>query len=467
MGHVDHGKTSLLDAIRATNVAAREYGGITQHTAAYQITFKNRKITFIDTPGHAAFSEMRSRGGKVADIVILVVSVPDGVQPQTVEAIQHAKAAGVPIIVALNKIDLPGAAENLDKVKQQLAEAGILLESYGGDIVSAEVSAKTKQGLDQLLEIVLLVADIAELKFELTAPLEAVVIESKSDAKRGPLASVIVRTGTLTSSQTIYFGPKAFKVKALFDEFNKPVSVAMPGDPVAIYGLGEALALGVVLKDQSSEITTEVKEVPAGLVQEEGSLVLRILLKSDTAGTLEALNGSLNKLSTEEKRVIITGQTVGEINDSDVLLASASGSIILGFNVTANATVLQKAVDLKATIRVYKIIYELLEDVEKLLAGLTLAETDIARGRATVLALFPLPSGDIVAGCSVTKGRLKIGEKVKVLRPEVEAPVFTGRVKNIKEGKKEVELIVAGKECGLLLRPTFQDIKKGDVIEIV
>jgi len=466
MGHVDHGKTTLLDSIRKTNVVAHEFGGITQHTAAYQITYNNRKITFIDTPGHAAFSEMRSRGGKVADIVILVVSVPDGVQPQTLEAISHAKAAGVPIIVALNKMDLPGARENLDKVKGQLAEANILLESYGGDVVSVEISGKTGDGIAELLDVILLMADLADLKFNESDPLLATVIESKIDTKKGLLVSAVMNAGKLASGQKIFYGESETRVRALLNEFGRSLPEVSAGDPVTILGFESLPPVGATLSATAYAVELLKAFKPTLLTVEAGVTTLRVVLKSDTQGTLEALSGALSKLQKPDKRLVVVYQGIGGVNDSDVLLASSGGALILGFNVVAAETVTKKAVDLKVEIKTYSIIYEMLESVEKILEGVRPEEVDTARGRAEVLALFSLPSGDIVAGCKVTKGRLKEGEKVKVTRAEVVEAIYTGRVKKLKEGKSDVDLVTAGKECGVLLQPVFSDLKKGDQLEI-
>ena len=468
LGHVDHGKTSLLDAIRQTNVAAREAGGITQHTAAYQITFKDRKITFIDTPGHAAFSEMRVRGGKIADIIILVVSVPDGVQPQTVEAISHAKAAGVPIVVALNKIDLPGVAENLDKVKQQLSEQNLLLESWGGSVVSVEVSAKTKQGLPELLDVLLLLADLAELKVDPAAPFEGVVVESRLDSKKGLLAQIICRAGQLTIGQKIYTGAIESKVRALLNDHSEPITKAVAGDPVTILGFVSLPAVGTVVTSAPQiEGTAVSKGTTSPVVAKEGVTTLRVVLKSDTQGTLEAISAALIKLAKPDRQVVVVNKGLGDITDSDLLLASGSNALVLGFNARVTDSVVNKAHDLKVAVKTYSVIYEMLEAMEKILAEQTLPVEDTAKGRAEVIALFPLPSGDIVAGCKVTKGRFKTGEKIKVLRRDTPEPVYTGHLKNIKEGKTEVQLVTAGKECGFLLRPLFLTIQKGDIFEVV
>lgn len=467
LGHVDHGKTSLLDAIRETNVAAREAGGITQHTAAYQIVHKDRKLTFIDTPGHAAFSEMRARGGKIADIIILVVSVPDGVQPQTIEAISHAKAAGVPIVVALNKIDLPGAKENLDQVKKQLAEQNLLLESWGGDVVSVEVSAKTKQGLPELLDILLLLADMAELKIDPAAAFEGVVVESRLDNKKGLLAQVICRSGRLTAGQKIYLGSLESKVRALLNDRGEVVDEVLAGDPVTILGFTSLPAVGTVVTGLPKAEVDIKKPTISPVVAAEGVTTLSVVLKSDTQGTLEALSSALVKLAKPDRQVVIINKGLGDVSDSDLLLASGSNAMVLGFNVKMNDSVAIKAHDLKVTVKTYPIIYEMLEAVEKILAEQSLPAEDKVRGRAEVIALFPLPSGDIIAGCKVTKGRFKTGEKVRILRQDVTEPVYTGHLKNIKEGKKEVQLITAGKECGLLLKPLFPDLQKGDTVEVV
>ena len=467
MGHVDHGKTSILDFLRKANVAAKEFGGITQHTSAYQITKDSRKITFIDTPGHAAFSEMRSRGGKVADIVILVVSVPDGVQPQTIEAIGHAKGAKVPIIVALNKIDAPGAKENLDKVKGQLAEAGILLESYGGDVVSVETSAKTGEGMPALLDMILLVADMAELKYDPAAPFSGVTLESRLDTKKGLLALVIAREGSLKSGQKVYAEGIESKIRALLNERGEVVQEVLAGDPVTILGFVALPVVGAIISSVAGSASAAVKTKPTVVANIAGVTTVHVILKSDTEGTLEAISGSLKKLQKPDRVVDILSQSVGDITDSDVLLSSGSDALILAFNTKVTASAEAKAIDFHVTIKTYSIIYEMLEDMEKILATASLPAEDTVRGRAEVIALFPLPSGDIVAGCKVSKGRLKVGEKIRLLRVATSPdPIYIGRIRNIKEGKTEVELITAGKDCGLLLKPAFPDLKKGDVVEV-
>ncbi|MCX6783851.1 MAG: translation initiation factor IF-2 [candidate division WWE3 bacterium] len=467
MGHVDHGKTSLLDAIRKTNVVDSEFGGITQHTAAYQITYKDKKLTFIDTPGHAAFSEMRSRGGKVADIIILVVAASESVQPQTIEAISHAKAAGVPIIVALNKIDLPGARENLNKVTQDLSSSGIQLESWGGDVVSVPVSAKTGEGLPELLDLILLVAEMAELPFKPEAPLNASVIESRLDPRKGPLASIIVREGTLKVSDKVYLGEKEEKVRALLDDHGQNLTEVKPGDPAVILGLSTLPALGAVITSVAVAAPVISNKPQPVVTTQDGILMLNLLLKSDTQGTLEAILGSFKKLEKEDRCIVILHSGIGPINDSDLQMARAGNALIVTFNVKTTDDTIRQSADLHVSVKNYTIIYEMLEDIEKILSGLAIVDTDMARGRAEVIALFPLPSGDVIAGSKVTKGRLKVGEKVKITRGDVPEAIYNGRIKSLKEGKTEASIITAGKECGILLHPQFSDLKKGDLLEIV
>lgn len=465
MGHVDHGKTSLLDAIRETKVAEHEHGGITQHIGAYQA----QGITFIDTPGHAAFTEMRARGGKIADIVVLVVAANDGVMPQTKEAIAHAKAASVPIIVAINKIDLPEA--DPENVKKQLSEEGVFVEGWGGDVVCAEVSAKTKKGLDHLLEMIKLVAEMQELKSEPAAPFEGVVVESRLDTRRGVLATILVRKGTLRKGDTVFVGLISGKIKAMLDFQGKTVEEASPSMPVEVLGFPEVLRVGEVVSLVKSEKVAE-KET-ASLVDfqkeapKEGVKVLNLILKADVTGSLEAIEGALLKLETEGAQVLILHAATGEVSDSDVLLASASKAVVLAFNVhIISKDIAFLAKDKKVEIRPYTIIYELLEDIEKALKGILVEEPkkDL-RGKAQVLKLFPLPSGDVVVGCMVVSGRLKVGDKVKIRRVDVEVPIAEAEIDKMKQKKEFIEVTGEGLECGLLLKPTVE-VKAGDTIEV-
>lgn len=476
MGHVDHGKTTLLDAIRETNVAGGEFGGITQAISAYQVSVKPKGakeakiITFIDTPGHAAFTEMRSRGGKVADIIILVVAADDGVMPQTKEAISHAKAAGVPMIVAINKIDVPGA--NVENVKKQLADENVLVEDWGGDIVSVPVSAKEKTNLPDLLEMILLVAEMQDLKDEPTAHFEGLIIESKLDRKKGVLATVLVRKGTLKIGDTVFAGDKEVKVKAMTDYKGLPVTEAKPSQPVSLMGFTEVPPTGAVI---SKEKVVEVAKISEKVTlidfkkegEESGLKYLNLVLKTDVAGSLEALQTSLLKLETEKVKITFLHAATGDVTDSDVLLASASGGIVIAFNVRVSTDITYLAKDRSVEIRSYSIIYEAIEDVEKAIQGiLTEKPKEKVKGEAEILKLFPLPSKDVIFGAKVLDGRVREGDKVKIVRVDVEEPIGKGVVKKIKEKKEELDEVRTGKECGILIKPDIE-AKVGDIIAVL
>ncbi|MCG2686031.1 translation initiation factor IF-2 [Candidatus Parcubacteria bacterium] len=511
MGHVDHGKTSLLDAIRETNVTAKEFGGITQHIGAYQVeTSHKNKITFVDTPGHEAFTAMRARGGQVADIVILVVAADEGVKPQTIEAINHAKAAAVPMIVAINKMDLPNA--DVAKVKQQLAEAEVAVEGWGGEVVCVEVSAKKKQNLEALLEMIGLVAEMGELKGDPQARFEGVVIESQLDPKKGPVATILVRDGTLKIGDEILGGSVAGKVKAMTDDRGERLKTAGPSVPVEVLGFKEVPEAGSVLRvgvphSEVPEPKAEPGVTLAKLREEPGAAeakVLNLVIKSDTVGTLEAVRVSLLKLDTEDVRLKILHAATGDVSESDVLLASVGRGIVVAFNVQVPGAAKFLARTQQVQIRTYQIIYKLIEDVEKALLGVLEEEEEQVKGRAEVLKLFPLPSGDVVLGVQVTGGALRPGNRIavwrdqpsdsegeagvdevseKVSKPtkgvskvsesdvakeekEVE-PIYRGRIKKLKHGKEEAKVAGKDTECGILLKPQFKEVKKGDILEVV
>jgi translation initiation factor IF-2 len=479
MGHVDHGKTSILDAIRETRVTAQEFGEITQHIGAYQTQVDGHPITFIDTPGHAAFTEMRARGANVTDITILVVAADDGVMPQTIEAIDHAKAAEVPIIVAINKIDLPAA--NPDNVKQQLTQSEIVVEDFGGDVPAIPVSATTKQGLDDLLEHIQLLAEISELKANPDRPAEGVVIESRKDPHRGPVATLIVQRGTLRVGDLVLATSAFGKVKAMFDDRGKKLKEAPPSTPVEIMGLdappgaGETFAVVTDERDaraavdderrrrsddtQTRRVTLETisGEIAAGSVKE-----LEIILKADTQGSVEAIQSSLEQLSTEEVIVQILHASVGTVSESDVMLALASRAIIISFNVKIEPGAKRQADSDGIDIRPYKLIYELLEDTEKAVKGLHAPVIkEVVDGHAEVRATFKVKGGRI-AGCMVTDGLVNRSSSARVLRGG--RVLHESRVSSLRRFKDDVREVNAGLECGIGVEG-FATLEEGDTIE--
>jgi len=479
MGHVDHGKTSLLDAIRESHVTDKEFGGITQHIGAYEVTAPNgQPITFIDTPGHAAFTEMRAQGGRAADVVVLVVAANDGVMPQTKEAIDHARAAAAPILVAINKMDLPEADPN--KVKQQLAEYGVLVEGWGGEVVCVEVSAKTKQGLDHLLEMILLVAEMLQLEAHPSQPPQGVVVESQLHPHKGSLATVLVRDGTLRLGEEIVVGGQEGKVKSLVNFAGKPLKDAGPSQPVELMGLKGVPVVGSLLFKKGTaeaeasltaraEETLTEKVTLASLAQEqaEGVTVLNLVLKGDVEGSLGALQSALLRLETEDKQLRVLHASTGDVSESDVLLASASRAVVLAFNVRIPKDIQFLAEQRNVEIRSYNIIYQLLEDTEKALKGMALAEEMAIKGRGEVLATFKLPSGDLVVGAKVVGGRIRVGDKVELRREGEEAPLHSAKVKNLKHGKEDISQATKEMECGILLKPLFLEAKKGDTVEVL
>ncbi len=477
MGHVDHGKTSLLDAIRKTNVTAQEAGAITQHIGAYQVDVNGQKITFIDTPGHEAFTAIRARGATVTDIAVLVVAADDGVMPQTLEAIDHAKAAKVPIIVAINKIDLPAA--NPDRVKQQLAQHGVVIEEYGGDVIAVPVSAKTGQGLDDLLENILLVAEISELKADPDRPAEGTIIECEKDPSRGPMATVIVQKGTLRVGDAVVAGETWGKVKAMFDHNGRRVSEATPSTPVEVMGLDSVPRAGDIIRAVASErearemaekarlgaeaasrrVTLEAisGEIAAGKAKE-----LNVVVKADADGSLEAIRKSLERLSSPEVRVNVIHTGVGNVSESDVLLAAASEAIIVSFNVKAEPGAKRQAESEGIDLRNYRIIYELIEDIEKAVKGLMEpVSAEVVDGHAEVRAIFRVKGGRI-AGCMVTDGAIRRNSLLRVLRGgEV---IATSRVASLRRFQEDVREVSAGLECGVGVEK-FSDFQEGDVLE--
>jgi translation initiation factor IF-2 len=483
MGHVDHGKTSLLDAIRKTDVAAHESGGITQHIGASVVSLPGGKtITFLDTPGHEAFTKMRARGANVTDIAVLVVAADDGIMPQTVEAISHAKAAQVPIIVVINKCDLPTA--NPDRVKKQLQEHGLNAESWGGDTITVEVSATTKKGVDTLLEMILLQAEIMELKASPKVPAKGNVIEAQIEPGMGPTATVLVRKGTLHVGDGIVCGSYWAKIRALVNDKGQRIKVAPPSTPVKIVGLSGLPEAGVefnVMKtDKEARALSEQRQQEArgsGAAQPRGSRLedllnqlkdgemkkLHIVLKADVQGSLEAIADSLGKLKSDKIELDIIHAAVGSITENDVLLASASEAVIIGFRVKTESGVTDTAKSANVQIRLYTIIYELIEQVEESMEGLLEPESkEAVIGHAEVRKMFELSKGAPVAGCLVTDGRIARSARVRLLRRK--AVQYEGRISSLKHFQDDVREAKAGSECGLRLE-NFTAIQEGDILE--
>ncbi len=482
MGHVDHGKTSLLDAIRSAHVADREAGGITQHIGAYSTVHNGKKIVFIDTPGHEAFTRMRARGAKVTDIVILVVSADDGVMPQTLEAIDHAKAAKVPIIVAINKIDKPDATP--DRVKQQLADRGLLAEDWGGDVVMVPVSAKAKTNLDLLLEMILLVAEIQNLRANPARPGTGSVLEAKLDRGRGPVATVLVRNGTLRTGEFFICGDVFGKVRAMFDDKGEAIKEAGPSTPVEVLGLDSMPGVGdafqvvtdtakakqiVMFREQKTRETQIAKANRMRLESihkqlAEGDMKeLNIIVKADVGGTAEVLSDTLQKLSTEEIRIRVLHTGVGAITESDVLLASASEAIVIGFNVKPERNAQAVADHEKVDIRLHSIIYNVTDEIKRAMSGLLdPVYKENYKGKAEVREVFRISKVGAVAGCLVVDGVIPRNAEVRLMRAGV--AVHTGKIDALKRFKNDASEVKNGLECGISL-VGFNAIEQGDVIE--
>ena len=482
MGHVDHGKTSLLDAIRKTSVTKQEAGGITQHIGAYTINVNNKKVVFLDTPGHEAFTSMRARGAQVTDIAILVVAADDGVMPQTIEAINHAKAAEVPIIVAINKIDKPTA--NIDRIKQELTEYGLIPEDWGGDTITVPVSALNHECIDELLEMVLLVAEMQELKANPNRNAIGTIVEAQLDKGKGPLATVLVQKGTLHVGDMVVSGTSSGRVRAMLDDKGKRVKKAGPTIPVVILGLSEVPNSGDLLYAVEDEKTGRAyAEKKRDVIREEqmksnqkvsledlfekiklGEIKdLNIIIKADVRGSIEALKQSLEKLDTEEVQTNVIHGGVGGITESDIMLASASNAIVIGFNVRPNLNALDVAKREKVDVRTYRVIYEAIEDVQAAIKGMhapTIVEEVI--GRAQVRATFKVPNAGTVAGIYVLNGKLTRNGKVRLLRDDV--VIFEGGVSSLKRFKDDAKEVLAGYEAGLGLE-NYNDIREGDVLE--
>jgi len=482
MGHVDHGKTSLLDAIRNTRVTAGEAGGITQHIGAYRVKLNGRDITFLDTPGHAAFTSMRARGAQVTDIAILVVAADDGIMPQTVEAINHAKAAGVPLIVAVNKIDKHNA--DPDRVLQQLTEYGLVPEEWGGETIVCPISALKHEGIDNLLEMVLLTADMLELKANPDRLAKGTVIEAKLDRGRGPVATVLIQNGTLRSGDIVIAGTAVGRVRAMNDEKGRRLEEAGPSVPVEIVGLGEVPGAGDVfyaVEDERMARTLaekrkfEEKEKQAAAVQkvtlenlfssiEQGSVKdLNIIVKADVKGSAEAVKASLEKLSNDEVRVRVIHNGVGGINNSDVMLAEASNAIIVGFNVRPEAGVAEEAERAKVDVRLYRVIYDCLEEIEQAMRGM-LAPTfkEVVLGHAEIRETFKVSGVGTIAGCYVKDGKMQRNEKVRLIRDSI--VIYEGELASLKRFKDDAREVAAGFECGMSFEK-FNDVKVGDIVE--
>ena len=481
MGHVDHGKTTLLDSIRETKVTATEAGGITQHIGAYQIEYNGKLITFLDTPGHEAFTAIRARGARVTDIAVLVVAANDGVMPQTVEAINHAKAAEVPIIVAINKMDL--AAANPDRVKQELTEHGLVVEEWGGDTIAVPISALRGEGIEDLLEMILLVAEVEDVKADPDCPARGTVIDAKLDRGRGPVATVLISQGTLRVGDAFVVGNYCGRVRALINDQGEQIKEATPSTPVEVLGISDVPQAGdafVVVKDEQTarqvagiqqqkqrekelSRTTRVtlddlyRKIQEGEVKE-----LNLVIKANVQGSAEAVRSALEKLSTDEVRVKVIHQAVGAISESDVLLATASNAVIIGFNVRPEPNARKAAERDGVDIRVYRVIYNLLDDVKAAMEGLLDPEfKEEVLGRAEVRQTFKVPGG-VVAGCYVLDGKITRAAEVRVLRDNV--IVHEGKIASLRRFKDDVREVAHGYECGIGLE-RFNDIKEGDVLE--
>ncbi len=478
MGHVDHGKTTLLDVIRTTSVAAGEIGGITQHIGASTVEADGRKIVFIDTPGHEAFTTLRARGARVTDIAVLVVAADDGVMPQTVEAVSHARAAGVPIIVALNKIDLPQV--NPDRVKQQLSDLGLVPEEWGGDTVTVQVSARQGTGVRDLLEMILLVAELHEVRVNPDKPARGTILEARMDRGRGPVATVLIQEGTLRIGDAITAGETLGRVRALMDEHGLRLGAAGPATPVEVVGLESIPNAGDLLEVASQErqakaITEERQErrraveaaARTGILEErvaeESHRELRLVLKADVHGSVEALQASLARLGIPEVGLKILHAAVGPITESDVMLAAASRASIVGFNVRPDASVRRLAEQEKVDLRLYRIIYEALDDLGNLVRGLRPPKRqEVVLGQAEVRQIFAVPKVGTVAGCYVTSGRMLRGASVRLLREGV--ITYEGAIGSLRRFKEDVREVTEEFECGIGLE-RFKDVKVGDIIE--
>ena len=482
MGHVDHGKTSLLDAIKETSVTTSEAGGITQHIGAYAVEINNKKISFLDTPGHEAFTSMRARGAQVTDIAILVVAADDGVMPQTVEAISHAKAANVPIIVAINKIDKDTA--DIDRIKQELLENDLMPEDWGGDTITVPVSAKNREGIEDLLEMILLVAEMQELKANPNRNVVGTIVEAQLDKGRGPMATVLVQKGTLRTGDMIASGTSSGRIRAMFDYKGNSVKEAGPSIPVLVLGLSEVPNAGDLIysfddektarsfaerkrvytrelemkSDQKVSLDDLFERIKLGEIKD-----LNIIIKGDVRGSIEALKQSLEKLDTEEVKTNIIHGGVGGITEGDIMLASASNAIVVGFNVRPNLSAIEIARREKVDIRTYRVIYEAIEDIESAIKGMHAPKiVEEILGRAEIRDTFRLPTGNSIAGIYVLNGKITRNAKVRLLRDDI--VIFEGGVSSLKRFKDDAREVLSGYEAGLGLE-NYNDVKEGDLIE--
>ena len=482
MGHVDHGKTTLIDAIRNSNLVDAEVGGISQEIGAYQKEINGQKITFIDTPGHEAFTAMRSRGASVTDIVVLVVAADDGVMPQTIEAIDHAKAAGVPIIVAINKIDKPGA--DPERVKTELMQHDVISEDYGGDVITVNISAKKKQNIEGLLEAILIVSEMAELKANPDRYAMGTVLEASLDKFEGPKATLLVQNGTLKSGDFLVVGTAYGKARRMTNEHNKVVNEATPSTPVSVIGLSEVPEAGdrfMAFKDESEAktIATRRKQIKEAKLKSKTSALslddlynrinegnihnINLIIKADSTGSAEAVKASLEKLTTDDIKINVIRATAGGITESDVLLAAASNAIIYGFNVRPDAHTKAKAQEEKVEIRLHRIIYALIEEIQAAMKGLlkpVMVEKTL--GQAEVRKLYKVSKLGTIGGCMVIEGVIKAKANIKVLRDGV--IIYEGKLASLQREKDAVKEVKSGFECGLLIE-NFNDIKEGDIIE--
>ncbi len=480
LGHVDHGKTTLLDAIRHTSVAAGEAGGITQHIGAYQVEHKGRLITFLDTPGHAAFTAMRARGAQGADIVVLVVAANDGVMPQTREAIAHARAARVPIVVALNKIDRPDA--NPDFVKRQLADLGLVPDEWDGNTIVVPVSAKQKTGLDDLLEAILLVADSIKIEANPKGKVFGTVVEAQVDRSKGVIATLLVQNGTLSMGDVVLAGTAYGRIRAMFDYRGRKVQRALPSTPVRIMGLNDCPQAGDLFQVYHSE--KEARQVVEELKQKQQQRQLQapkatleelfqrfkagetrelcLIIKADVQGSLEPIITSLRELDQSEIKINVLHAETGNISEDDVMLASASRGIVVGFNVQADGAARRRAEAEGVSIRIYDVIYRLTEDIEKALKGMLAPEfVEVVIGKAEILAIFTVSKG-LVAGCKVLQGEIRRNARVRILRDEEK--IYDGELASLRHEKEDVREIRSGFECGMAFKG-FSDFKVGDIVE--
>jgi translation initiation factor IF-2 len=481
MGHVDHGKTSLLDVIRKTKVAAGEAGGITQHIGAYQVEVHSKKITFLDTPGHEAFTAMRARGAQVTHIAIIVVAADDGVMPQTREAIDHARAAKVPIIIALNKIDKANA--NPDHVKQQLADIDVVVEEYGGDTVCVPVSARKGIGIDELLDYILLVAEVQDIKADPNRLATGVIVEARLEKSSGPTATVLVQQGTLKMGDNIVVGAISGKVRAMFNDRGKRIQKAPPSTPVGVIGLSEVPQAGdrleVVSDERSAKLQAQQEAekrrdaiMPLGQVSldtlymqmQEGKVKeLNIILKCDVQGSAEAIKNALTKVGEENLKVRLVHEGIGNISETDIHLAAASGTVVIGFNVKADGAAQRVAQKEGVDIRYYNVIYKLIDDIQAALTGmLEPTYREVIEGHAEILQIFKAGKNLVIAGCRITNGKITRSSQARVLRGSTK--VHEGKIGSLRRGKDDVREVSSGYECGIVLEE-FNDFEAGDIIE--